>query len=524
MRRIRILVGGINHESNSFNPIITGEDDFTVYAGDEILVNLNPGYSITGIVNTLREADAEIVPVLLARAVPNGLVSAAFYNRFKTEFIDRAAEAKNRDAIGGICLALHGSMKTEDLLCAEEDLCISLRKMFPDIPITAALDMHASITPGLLKTVDGFAGYKTAPHTDEAQTGSLAASMLIDALETKNAISISTVCRQIPMLVAGEKSESSAEPMASLLKECRRHEKEPGIKAVSLLMGYPWADCEYNTVTVLVSFYESAAPAVPATSAGYSNGQGCSVRQMADIAIRQKADTIAKNLAAQVWKQRRDFTFSTETYKTRAALEACYVYAENGERPVFLSDSGDNPTAGATGDSTDLLEAILQTIDRADKLPAPMLYSGFYDEAAAAACARAGEGAEPEITLGGNRDTVNGKKIPLKVKVKKIVRGYGSYKSDLVLVSYRNLLITITSKHIGFGDPDLLPALGIDAADYCLVAVKLGYLEPCFTKIAARAVMALTKGCSNEALEIIPYKKVRRPVFPLDPETDWKPD
>jgi microcystin degradation protein MlrC len=89
------------------------------------------------------------------------------------------------------------------------------------------------------------------------------------------------------------------------------------------------------------------------------------------------------------------------------------------------------------------------------------------------------------------------------------------------LAAHRNILFTITSKHIGFGDENLLPALGINAADYSLVAVKLGYLEPCFRSIAARAIMATSKGCSNEVLERIPYQKVRRPLFPLDPDMEW---
>ena len=66
-------------------------------------------------------------------------------------------------------------------------------------------------------------------------------------------------------------------------------------------------------------------------------------------------------------------------------------------------------------------------------------------------------------------------------------------------------------------------ALGINAADYCLVAVKLGYLEPCFRKIAKQAIMATTKGCSNEVLETIPYMKVQRPIYPLDKDMEWSP-
>jgi len=226
-------------------------------------------------------------------------------------------------------------------------------------------------------------------------------------------------------------------------------------------------------------------------------------------------------LAAAFWKRRCEFAFRTEFYDTEEALAAAYAYVERGERPVFISDSGDNPTAGAAGDSTDLLEAILKTMDRADRLPTPLLYSGFYDAPAAAACVKAGEGAELHITLGGNWDTVNGKKIPLVVTVKKICRGYGPYKSDLVLVACRNLLVSVTSKHIGFGDEELLPALGINAAAHCLVAVKLGYLEPCYRDIAKRAIMATTRGCSNEVLETIPYKKVRRPIYPLDMDMEW---
>jgi microcystin degradation protein MlrC len=83
--------------------------------------------------------------------------------------------------------------------------------------------------------------------------------------------------------------------------------------------------------------------------------------------------------------------------------------------------------------------------------------------------------------------------------------------------------LVLTSKHIGFGDDALLEKLGVNAADYCLVCVKLGYLEPCFRKIAARAIMGLTKGCSNEALETLPYKRLTRPLYPLDKDAVLEP-
>jgi microcystin degradation protein MlrC len=387
-----------------------------------------------------------------------------------------------------------GGLPGETAREAEGDLCAALRGILPGVPFTAALDMHATITPGLLGAVDGFAGYKTAPHVDCLETGEKAAEMLLASLDSGRKLYTAHV--SVPMMIAGEKSETAAEPMASLIKDCLSAEKQDGIQAASILLGFPWADSKYNAVTILVTSFEEA---------------------------KNTADRCARDLALSFWRSRGKFTFRTECYDSRRAMAAAYEAVMKGERPVFVSDSGDNPTAGATGDATDLLEAIIETMDQADSLPTPLLYSGFYDAGAAAACIRAGENAAEDITLGGGRDTVNGRKIPFRVKVKKTVRGFGPYKSDLALVSYRNLLVTITSKHIGFGDGDLLPALGINAGDYCLIAVKLGYLEPCFRRIAARAILASSRGCSHEILENIPYKKVRRPIYPLDPDMDWTP-
>ncbi|GHT60767.1 hypothetical protein FACS1894109_18770 [Spirochaetia bacterium] len=502
---MRILVGGMGHESNTLNPIITGENDFVITRGQELL---NPNWSTwssaAGIIATLKAAGCEILPVLQARAVPNGVVSASFYQKTKAEFLQRVRDALAEGSIDGVCLSLHGSMKVENLGCAEGDLVGAIRDILPEIPFTAALDMHGTITPELLRVVNGFAAYKTAPHIDCAETGALAAGMLLEALKTGKRLY--TAYRRVPMLIAGEKSESEAEPMRSLIEACCQAEKRPGIQVASFLLGFPWADNEHNAVSALVT---SLTDLGPAASAG-----------AADPAI-DAAESAAEELAAAFWQRRKDFVFRSEYYDSEGAMKAAYqAVLEKKEGPVFVSDSGDNPTAGAAGDATDLLEKIIATMDTVDKLLTPLLYSGFYDAPAVAACIKAGVGATIDTALGGNWDTVNGKKIPLRLEVLRIVRDFGPYKSDLVFAAHRNIRFTITSKHIGFGDEELLPALGVNAADYCLVVVKLGYLEPCFRSIAKRAIMATSRGCSNEVLETIPYKKIRRPLYPLDKDME----
>ena len=486
---MRILTGGMNHESNSLNPIITGEDDFVTWYGDDVLLDgLKPESSIAGICRTLRDAGAEVIPTVLARAVPNGVVSAAYYAKIKQAFLEKTRAALSAGPIDGICFALHGSMKVEGLGCAEGDLAEAIRGLLPDVPFTAAFDMHATMTPLLLSCIDGFTGYKTAPHVDCEETGAAAARLLLSALKTGK--KLCTAYTRIPMLIAGEKSESEAEPMVSLIAASNTEEKRPEILAATFFLGFPWADDEHEAASAVVTTFADD---------------------------RDAAEETSKRLAAQFWERRADFVFRNEYADTKAAVEKALTAALNpAELPVFISDSGDNPTAGAAGDATDLLEQFIENIDRIDRLPTPLLYSGFYDAPCAAALIEAGEGKTIPVTLGGNWDTVNGRKTPLELTCRKIARGYGSYNADVILASWRNILFTITSKHIGFGDDGLLAAVGVDARDYCLVAVKLGYLEPCFRSIAGRAIMATTKGCSNEVLETIPYRKVKRPLYPLD--------
>ena len=54
----RVLVGGMSHESNSFNPIIACEKDFSVIRGKDLFNVTNRRNSFSGAVNTLQETMA----------------------------------------------------------------------------------------------------------------------------------------------------------------------------------------------------------------------------------------------------------------------------------------------------------------------------------------------------------------------------------------------------------------------------------------------------------------------------------
>jgi len=50
------------------------------------------------------------------------------------------------------------------------------------------------------------------------------------------------------------------------------------------------------------------------------------------------------------------------------------------------------------------------------------------------------------------------------------------------------------------------------------VIVKIGYLEPELFAMKADWLLALTPGGVDQNLERLPYKRITRPMFPLDKE------
>ena len=178
----RILVAAMHHESNSFNPIVAGENDFSVIRGDDVFNHFRANDSLTGVIKTLQDAGFEVIPTVFARAVPNGEVDYDFYMGIKNEILQIAKEENEKAPLDAITLSLHGSMRVKNQGEAEGFLLEDLRKMFPDIPLFSSLDMHTTMTSRMHDNCDGFVGYKCAPHTDCYETGEHAAKMTIAAL------------------------------------------------------------------------------------------------------------------------------------------------------------------------------------------------------------------------------------------------------------------------------------------------------------------------------------------------------
>ncbi len=486
----RVLVAAMHHESNSFNPIVAGEKDFNVLREAEFFDNFRKNDSLTGVCETLMKAGYEVVPTVSCRAVPNGEVDYDFYQGIKKEIIEIAKREHAKKPLDAITLSLHGSMRVKGLGEAEGPLLEELRELFPNLPIFSSLDMHTTMTDKMHKNCNGFVCYKCAPHTDCYETGEHAAKMTIQTLE--NGIEAKRAWVRVPFLVAGEQSATTVEPMITLTNELRATEKKPGIMACSYMMGFPWADNADSSMAVYV------------------------------VAETQElADAEAVRLAEYIWSKRNEFGFETEAYHEKEALDVAFKSIEEGVWPVFLSDSGDNPTAGSSCDVTEFIKIMMED-ERTQKLPQPVAYGGFYDPEACAQC-EGKVGQEIELTFGAKFDTKTSTPVTVKGTVKNFVKGWKTFGGtcDVAVFNTHNIDVIIAEKHIGYAGPKVYLDMGLNLAERQIVVCKLGYLGDEHEKFSKRGILVLTKGSTNEDLPTLPYEKIPRPLFPIDKDFEF---
>jgi microcystin degradation protein MlrC len=70
-------------------------------------------------------------------------------------------------------------------------------------------------------------------------------------------------------------------------------------------------------------------------------------------------------------------------------------------------------------------------------------------------------------------------------------------------------------------DPAFLRRLGIEPLERKIVVLKIGYLFAPFQAIAPRSILMLSPGCTNCDLTKLAYERVKRPMYPLDPDASW---
>jgi microcystin degradation protein MlrC len=475
-RRYRVGIGGIAIESSTFSPLPSTLDDFTILRGADMAVRYPflPGWRFRG------RDDIDWLPCLHARALPGGPVVAGAYAAMRDELLDRLRAAAPLD---GLYLDLHGALAVEGLDDAEADLAEAVRAVVgPGCLISAGMDLHGNVSARLVAQVDLFTAHRLAPHEHAPLTRERACANLVRCLDA--GLRPLRAWVPIPVILPGERTSTLVEPGRGLYAGLAAHDWAPGVIDAALWVGYVWADQPRSGASVVAT----------GTDAGR---------------LRQ----VAADLARRYWGARRDFAFSTPA----GTADWCIAEAlGRAERPVVISDSGDNPTAGGAGDVPVFVGRLLAHPAFAGGARSA-IYASIADEAAVAACAAAGVGGAVEVALGGKLDPVHARPLPLRGRVQSLHDG-DPVGGRIAVLRAGGVAVVVTARRKPYHHLRDFTALGLAPAANDLVAVKVGYLEPELRRLARGALLALTPGAVDQDIPRLPYRNVRRPVFPLDPD------
>lgn len=454
-------MGGIAIESCTFSPLLVRRDDFHLQLRGAELIARYP------FMQSLR---AEFVPLFFARSIPGGPVEPEAYDAFKREFLEALGRAGPLD---GIFLELHGAMNVFGRFDAEGDWLESIRLACgKNCLISASFDLHGNLSERMVQNLDMLTAFRTAPHVDVEATREKACRMLIDCVEHK--IKPVRAWVRVPVALPGEKTSTEWEPGHSLYAELARSDKTSGILDASIFIGYAWADEPHTAAGVVVTGTEANA-------------------------VEREARRIGECFRA-VHKQ---FDFGVQT----GPIDECIQIATGAPEPcVFISDSGDNPTAGGVGDSPQFLRRLLEL------KAGPALVAGIADAHATDICCNAGVGAELDLRLGATLAPQLNE--PLRVRAK--VLSVDSSADMQALIRIGNIDVIISRKRRPYHYVADMRRLGADPLKYKIVVIKIGYLEPDLKKHAPRALLCLSPGVVDQAIERLPYRHLTRPMYPFD--------
>jgi len=489
--KLRAVVAMMEHETNTFSPVPTpllrfgspsvprGREAYRLYKGT--------GTGMGGLLDVAESAGMEIVTPIAANAAPSGPVEANAY----TVICDAICDAIRRGC--DVCLLdLHGAMVTETTDDGEGDLLARIRALAPELPIGVSLDLHGNLTDQIVDNCTALVGYKTYPHIDMYEAGQHAGRILLSALEGATRPVMSWGNR--PILAQTLRMGHEDRPMGPLIEMARREEAS-GLLAASIFGGFPLADV---------------------------HAAGLSVVTVAD-ADRERAQAARDRLLEAAWQQREEFVFHSEP------LSETIARAKALDRgPILLLDHADNAASGGTQDTMAVVsEVIRQGLE-------DVAMFGICDPMAVEQMAEVGVGNRLLVRLGGKLDMpsigVRGEPVEIAGRVRALTdgdyvvttaMGRGTLESmgKTAVLDTGKVQIVVCSRNSEPFDLGCFRSVGIEPTrkKYLILKSRIHYRAG-FREIARHELACDGVGVTSSDNSLFEFKKVRRPIFPLDPD------
>ncbi|MFV0415251.1 MAG: M81 family metallopeptidase [Chthoniobacterales bacterium] len=490
----RILAARIFHETNTFVETPTILADFKIRRGTELFQCRKDGSTLGALLDFAEENNWEVLPTVDFSTSPSGLVEAevleTFWKIFEEEVnrLERPPDAFHLILHGA--MACDGDRKFQD---AEGEILCRIRSLpaLANIPLFGVLDLHANVTETMIQHSDCLVAYRENPHIDAAETSVRAARLLARCLESGERPK--QFLKQCPVLWPAPGTGTAVSPVHDLEVIARKAEAEnPTVWAVNVVPGFAHADIHDAGVSFSV--------------AG------------TDEKIAQKIlDELSEKTMAS---KQQGLPFE---WKLDDAIDDALA---KGKFPVCLVETADNIGGGTPGDGTAILRTLLS------KNAGPSV-SAIADAQAVEALNHKKIGDEVSVEIGGKGFSLD--PGPVRLEGKLIHRSDGKFELEdhqshmasihgihidmgaSVVIQSGEVTVLINSKKTAPMDLGQLHSQGIRPAEMNFINIKaaVAYLRA-YEKIAKAHYYVETPGPCATNLKNLPYKNVRRPIFPLD--------
>ena len=491
---MRVALIHIGQETNDFNPIPTTLRDyesFGIVEGRAIIDTFRGVGEIGGFVDAIEASGRaiELVPIVRGWAVAGGRITQDAYAFFEQK-IRLGLQAAGR--IDALSLQLHGACAAEgidDVEGAQLETCRAV--LGPDVPIVLGLDHHGNVTKKMVALATAIVGHRTQPH-DLYDTGRIGAEIMLKILY--GGARPVRAWRKLPLLSHQEQFLTAQGPMKVWFDRARALEADPRVLQASNYPMQPWLDvAEGGWATVVVTDNDQAL-----------------------------AEKLADELADLAWSLRAEFQ-----KKDAVPIDDAVRMAERSPHGlVVLSDTGDTVFGGSSGDSNLILESILRL-----GVAYPILMPLIEPETVAALVA-AGEGATVTLAVGGHAAPKFFTPLIVTGVVGRIHRGMvplrNYYQSEIdmgcTVVFQVGPVTLLVSEYRGVAGnlPDVYEFMGIEPKQYKAAVLKTASNFQYFAHLSSQVIRVDTTGPGQSDVFSLPWSRIPRPVYPLDPIDDWR--
>jgi microcystin degradation protein MlrC len=389
---MRVFLGGIVTETNTFSPIPTGASEWEVVRS---LDDAAPGSALLAVRDEAAARGDELFFGLSAFAMPAGIAVRKAYDDLLDELLAGVRAAMPLDAV---ILPLHGAMVADGEDDAEGDVIERVRAIVgADAVIGVHIDLHCHLSERMLEHADAIVIYKEYPHTDMAERARELYRIVADTVAGKVQPTMAMVdCHMMGIY------PTTAEPMRSFVDALISAEDEPGVLSLSLGHGFPWGDVPDSGARMLA----------------ITDGDAAAAQRMARAWARRFYDL--------------RHTAGVRPLALDAALDRALEVRGRVDGPVVVADQADNAGGGAPADSTFVLRRLLE---RSVEGAAVAL---VWDPIVHHLARSAGAGARLQVRLGGKMGPTSGDPLDLDVTVVQLIDGLVQQWPQTDGVAYAN--------------------------------------------------------------------------------------